>query len=314
MSSHAQARLRIMKSIDSEKGVPTPEAVGELAVILDSSGSPSSRLRSRFLTQTGEGGMRVEITTALGPGTIVSVAGQIETPDGISPILGQYRVCACLLAGIGKYHASLAPHMPSAKAAESESPHNRANSSGSDISDCYEVLQVSRHADVDTIHRIFHVLAHRFHPDNRVTGNEDKFREMVEAHTVLADPERRAAHDVQLAENDRGRLKIFDSIESTQGVQAEVRKRNGILRLLYAKRMTNPREPELHGRDFAEMLGCPAEHLEFSLWFLKENHWLSRADNNRYHITLQGAEAFEAQEQNFAKKQPLPLPAPAEVY
>ncbi|MEP6962873.1 MAG: J domain-containing protein, partial [Acidobacteriota bacterium] len=223
----------------------------------------------------------------------------------------QYRVCACLLAGIGKYHASLAPHVPHAKAPEPESPSTRLVQPGLDIHDCYEVLQVSRNADVDTIHRIFHVLAQRYHPDNRITGNEDKFRQMVEAHGVLADPERRAAHDVQLAEEYRGRLRIFDSLESTQGVQAEIRKRNGILRLLYAKRMTNPREPELQGRDFSEMLGCPPEHLAFSLWYLKENHWVMRGDNNLYWITLQGVDGFEAQEQSFNKKQPLPLAAPA---
>jgi hypothetical protein len=170
---------------------------------------------------------------------------------------------------------------------------------------------VSRNADVDTIHRVFHLLAQRFHPDNSATGNDGKFRQAVEAHRVLSNPELRAAHDIQLLEENHVRVRIFDSLESTQGVQAEVRKRQGVLKLLYTRRMMNPREPALRGRDFVEMLGCPAEHLEFALWFLKENKCLQRADNNAYEITIHGVETFEAEEQAFSKKQPLSLPTPA---
>jgi curved DNA-binding protein CbpA len=176
--------------------------------------------------------------------------------------------------------------------------------------DYYEVLQVSRNADLDTIHRVFHLLAQRFHPDNNVTGDQGKFRQVAEAHRVLSDPELRAAHDIQLLEEHHVRVRIFDSLESTQGVQAEMRKRHGVLRLLYTQRMVNPSVPALRGRDFVEMLGCPVEHLEFALWFLKEQKLLQRADNNSFEITWQGVEAFEAQEQKLIPKQPLPLPAP----
>ena len=64
-------------------------------------------------------------------------------------------------------------------------------------------------------------------------------------------------------------------------------------------------------RDFAEMLGCPSEHLEFSLWFLREQRYISRTDSNRYEITWQGVEAFEAEQSTFSKKQLVALPAPA---
>jgi len=36
--------------------------------------------------------------------------------------------------------------------------------------DFYEVLQLSPNADPDTVHRVFRVLAQRFHPDNKETG------------------------------------------------------------------------------------------------------------------------------------------------
>lgn len=285
----------------------TLEAKGELTVILDASGSPSSRLRGRFLAHTGEDGVKIELSAALGPGTVVSVAGEVETETGRAPVLGKFQVSTCLLAGIGKYHVQLVPYVKEAPPPKTPKPVYFEDLN------YYEVLQVSRQADTDMIHRVFHVLAQRYHPDNRETGNDDKFRQIVEAHRVLGDPELRAQHDIQLSEEDRGRLRIFDSLESTQGVQAEIRKRQGILRLLYTKRLTDPHSPALHGRDFAEMLGCPAEHLEFSLWFLRENKLLTRTDNNQFEITWQGVEAFESAETNYGKKSPLPLPAPAQA-
>ncbi|MEO5925796.1 MAG: J domain-containing protein [Bryobacteraceae bacterium] len=301
MSSHAQARLRIMKTID---GSAAASASQGLTVILDASGTSSSRLPARFLGHINDDGLKVEVTAALGPGTAVSLVGEIETPEGKVPLLGQFRVFSCVLSGIGKYQAGLMPQLAKPE------PEARPQAQPVGV-DFYEVLQVSRNADVDTIHRVFHLLAQRFHPDNSVTGDEGKFRQAVEAHRVLANPELRAAHDIQLLEENHVRVRIFDSLESTQGVLAEIRKRQGVLKLLYTRRMMNPHEPCLKGRDFVEMLGCPAEHLEFALWFLKENKLLQRADNNAYEITIRGVEAFEEQEQSFVKKTPLPLPAPA---
>jgi hypothetical protein len=296
-SGLAQAQQRIRESLGAQP---------ELTIILDASGAPSSRLRGRFLEKTGAG-MKVQVTTALGPGMVVSIAGQIETEAGPEPVLGKFRVRSCKLAGIGKYHAELFPEAAAEESSEQESSHQDAV----DDLDYYEVLQVSRRADADTIRRVFHVLAQRYHPDNKETGNDKLFRQVVEAHAVLSDTERRAAHDVQLANEDKVRFKIFDNLQSTQGVQAEIRKRQGILRLLYAKRLTDPREPAMRGRDFAEMLGCPLEHLEFSLWFLRENKLVNRSDNNHFEITWQGVAAFETEETTFGRKSLVQLPAPA---
>jgi hypothetical protein len=293
----AQVRQRITQSLDAQP---------ELTIILDASGNASSRLRAHFVAPVNDG-MKIRITTALGAGVLVSVAGEIVTSTGRVPVLGYYRVRVCAPAAVGAYHAELFPE-PATK----EPPPQQSAPSDTDM-DCYEVLQVSRQADIETIHRIFHVLAQRYHPDNSSTGNEEKFRQLVQAHAVLSDPERRAGHDVRLADEDKVRMKLFDALQTSQGVPAEIRKRQAILRLLYTKRLTNPHQPEMRGRDFVEMLGCPLEHLEFSLWFLRENHLILRADNNKFEITCQGVEAFEAEESNFAKKPILKLTAPASV-
>jgi hypothetical protein len=295
-SGLAQARLRIKESLDAHP---------ELTVILDATGSPSSRLRARFVAQDGDA-LKVHLTAALGHNLLVSIAGEIDTGSGREPLLGKYRVASCKIAGVGRYQAELIPEL----VAEETSP-KQPNQPDDDL-DYYQVLQVSRLADTDTIRRIFHVLAQRYHPDNHETGNQDKFRQVVEAHAVLCDPEKRAAHDVFLAGEDKVRYKIFDSLQSTEGVQAEIRKRQGILRLLYAKRLTDTHRPTMRGRDFAEMLACPLEHLEFALWMLREQRLIYRSDSNHFEITWQGVQAFEAEQGDYAKKALIALPAPAQ--
>jgi len=248
--------------------------------------------------------IKVHLTAALGQGLLVSIAGEIETASGREPLLGTYRVASSRIVGIGKYQAELNP----APVVAEDAPQQ---TNLCEELDYYQVLQVSRSADVDTIRRIFHLLAQRYHPDNNETGNQDKFRQVVDAHTVLSDPAKRAAHDIFLAGEDKIRHKIFDSLQSTEGVEAESRKRQGVLRLLYAKRLTDAHQPSMRGRDFVEMLACPREHLEFALWMLREQHMISRSDNNRFEITWQGVEAFEADQKDYGKKALIALPAPA---
>ena len=292
-----QARLRIRESLNAHP---------ELTIILDATGSPASRLRARFVAQEGET-LKVYVTTALGPNLLVSVAGEIDSGLGPGPLLGRYRVSSCIIAGIGKYQADLTAE-PVAESAESATPTVTPD----EEADHYQVLQVSRTADVDTIRRVFHLLAQRYHPDNRETGNQEKFRRVVEAHAILSDPVKRAAHDVFLGGEDKIRFKLFDTLQSTEGVQAEACKRLGILRLLYAKRLTEGQRPAMRGRDFAEMLACPLEHLEFALWMLREQRLIQRSDSNLFEITWQGVLAFEAEQGDFTKKALIALPAPAQ--
>jgi len=293
-SGMAEARLRIKETLDAHP---------ELTVVLDASGNSSSRLRARFVSQDGDA-LSIQLPAALGQNLLVSITGEIETGSGRQTVFGKYRVSSCKIAGIGKYQAELTPESVTE---ESPQPTNHTD----DEPDHYQTLQVSRQADTDTIRRVFHILAQRYHPDNRETGNQEKFRQVVDAHAVLCDPEKRAAHDVFLASEDKGRYKIFDSLENTEGVQAEIRKRQGILRLLYAKRLTDAHRPAMRAREFTEMLACPLEHLEFALWMLREQRLIIRADNNYFEITWQGVQAFEAEQGDYAKKSLIALPAPA---
>src|SRR5258708_6833839 len=177
--------------------------------------------------------------------------------------------------------------------------------------DHYEALQVNPKADVETIRRVFHILALRYHPDNLETGNVELFSQILEANRALTDPHRRAAHDAQRAQRNQTRFRIFENWESSRGKESERRKRSGILSVLYAKRQAEPERPALTSRELEDLLECPREHLEFPLWFLREKKWVLRSDNNRFEITILGVEAAELHEEPSLVLVRPQLPAPS---
>ena len=312
------ARLRILKSLGADQAP-------ELTMYLASATGEASRVRARYVREHPNG-VVVELTTTLGPGVVVRLEGEVEAGDGVRTISGPFQVASAEVKGIAKYHVHLNEKSASETASDAKADADQQAGSAKQTknkkkattddeapADYYDVLQVSRTADADTITRVFHLLAQRYHPDNRDTGDESHFRLLVEAHRTLIDPEKRAAHNVFLEKEKRARIRLFDSLESTQGVQAEIRKREGVLRLLYTRRMTDPHSPHLNGRDFVAMLEVPAEHLEFPLWFLRSRGWVKRADNNSFEITCEGVLAFEEMQSDYSKKAPLTLPAPAKV-
>ena len=48
--------------------------------------------------------------------------------------------------------------------------------------DHYETMQISANAEPETIHRVYRLLAQRYHPDNKDTGNATRFRALNEAY------------------------------------------------------------------------------------------------------------------------------------
>ena len=72
------------------------------------------------------------------------------------------------------------------------------------------------------------------------------------------------------------------------------RKRAAILALLYNKRMRYPENWGVGLPDIEQLLAVPREHLEFPLWFLKEQGWIQRTDGGKHHITAKGVEHAEA--------------------
>lgn len=61
--------------------------------------------------------------------------------------------------------------------------------------DFYEVLGVSKSASKDDIKSAYRKLAKKYHPDNKETGDEAKFKEVQEAYDILYDDQKRSTYD-----------------------------------------------------------------------------------------------------------------------
>ena len=161
--------------------------------------------------------------------------------------------------------------------------------------DYYEVLQISPNADPDTGHRVYRLLAQRFHPDNQSTGDSEKFRVLTEAYQVLGDPERRAEYDVHRPERQKERSRLISqAVRAVNDVQAEQLLRLTILELLYARRRTDPQAPGVFYGDLESLVGCPQEHIEFALWYLAQRRYVDRSDGSQIAITVDGVDHLES--------------------
>lgn len=160
--------------------------------------------------------------------------------------------------------------------------------------DYYEVLQVSSSADPETIHRVYRYLAQRFHPDNRETGSDARFREVHQAYTVLSDAEQRARYDIihQQARQDRFKL-VATAGDVRNDFEMEQMVRLTLLEALYTRRRMDPSAPAIWMGDLESLIGRPREHLEFTVWFLSQKKFLTKDDNARLQITADGVEHLE---------------------
>jgi hypothetical protein len=254
----------------------------------DGLGNP--RWLTADLIDLNAGGFGLALMTPLKPGSSVIVRGKLgetQTADKL-----KVGVRWCTERPDGTYRAGLefldsrSTEPPEAEKTAAVHP---------DTLDCYELMQLSPNADSDTIARVYRMLALRYHPDNTETGNSEMFVRLTEAHQILSDPEKRASYDVRHRESKRLRWKIFDQAAASTGTEGEKRKRQGILALLYSKMLNDPEQAEMNIQLLEELLGCPREHLQSALWYLKGKNFIRRSDNGRFSITIAGFEEAEAQ-------------------
>jgi curved DNA-binding protein CbpA len=173
--------------------------------------------------------------------------------------------------------------------------------------DYYEILQVSNNAEPETINRVYRMLAQRFHPDNQQTGNEGRFRGIVEAYNVLSDPEKRAQYDVvhQRRRQDRWRL-VTAGTQTENDYEMEQVVRLTVLEVLYTKRRMEPSNPGIYWGEFEALTGRPREHLEFTIWYLQQKKFIMVDDKTRVHLTVEGAEYLEHSYRNNLQQKRLP--------
>jgi curved DNA-binding protein len=231
---------------------------------------------------TGEFGVGLLLGEKIRDGSPVMLEGAgLAAPDG-GRARGRIAWCTAVSPGVFRAGISLED------VREDRAPGN------ADFEDFYETLEVNPVATADTIHKIYRVLAHRMHPDNPESGSEEQFKKLVRAYRVLSDPEQRAAFDVERSRAQTKQWRIFDPESAAPGLEQEQRKRRAILAVLYNKRMRQPEKCGIGIPELENLLAVPREHLEFPLWFLKEQGWVLRSDGGQHSITAKGVDYAES--------------------
>ena len=174
--------------------------------------------------------------------------------------------------------------------------------------DYYGVLELGPGASSEAIAHRFRHLALRYHPDNQATGDRAKFDAIVEAHDVLRDADRRAryhednphhlppywpqidevigAATVEEAANSDDEEPFIDGF----GIDRDISIQNNLLTLLYLRRRRNIREPGIGDAELERLSGCPPEHLEFHVWYLKAKGWIATGEDGLLAITIDGVD------------------------
>lgn len=157
--------------------------------------------------------------------------------------------------------------------------------------DYYEILQVSPHADPETIERVFRLLAKRYHPDNIQTGDPARFSMITEAFRTVSNPEKRAAYDATYDSGRKEQLSLFfkvptGEIDGDRSIQAR------LLSILYTARRQDPSDPGIGIFELERFLEITEAQIEFHLWYLKEKKWIQRTESGKYEITVDGVDEF----------------------
>src|SRR4051812_16231946 len=122
--------------------------------------------------------------------------------------------------------------------------------SDSGFVDYYELLQISPNAESETIHRVYKMLAQRYHPDNPETGDMARFLLLNNAFDTLSHPELRSSYNAIYQKPGVKPIDLFETKDFTVGVDGEANRRVGILCLLYTRRRSDPDDPGISLLEF----------------------------------------------------------------
>jgi curved DNA-binding protein len=283
---------------DQRRRAPRRKILGTSVLRIElKDGMGNSRNITADLADWSETGLSVTLVAPIKVGTIIQVRGKLG--DERVEISRRASILWCTEDDNGGYRIGL-EFLDREAGSGSSGQHSRQSdyklhSVASDFQDldCYEIMQLSPNADNETVHRVYRLLAQRFHPDNTESGNAELFVQLTAAFQVLSDPEKRAAYDARHSAEKTLRWKIFDQAVVATGPDVEKRKRRGILGLLYAATVKDPERATMTVHAFEDMLGCPREHLEAALWYLRGKGHVLRTDGGRYSLTVQGFEEAE---------------------
>lgn len=191
----------------------------------------------------------------------------------------------------------------------------------------YEILQVSSKAEQLIITKTYRLLAAYYHPDNKQTGNEERFKQVLKAYEILSDPAKRYQYNLEQSGNiakagtgasayaktpasnlsggNPNKLggNLADASEG-EGQRSERELRKMLLLALYDVRRNNPNNPEISVLVLSELIGVHLSQLEFSKWYLKEKKYIKVSESADYSITIEGVDYVENELLNAEPAQP----------
>jgi len=248
-----------------------------IAVAWQDERSQSRSIRARGLN-VSKSGMRVESNEEIHLGALVSVQAERHELSGRATVRNCTRRGSAYVVGLEF----------------SEETKRTLRLPLVDAIDFYEVLQVSQNAEPETIHRVYRIMAARFHPDNPQTGDSERFLLLNDAYEVLSDPEKRALYDAARRVGECQPLPAFELKEFVDGIEGEQNRRLGVLCLLYNRRRCDMDHPGLSLLDLERLMSFPREYISFAVWYLRDRGFLQMGDNSDYVLTATGADHVES--------------------
>jgi curved DNA-binding protein len=168
-----------------------------------------------------------------------------------------------------------------------------------DFPDYYEILQVSRHAHPIVITKTYRLLAALYHPDNKETGDTDRFQRVMDAAKVLTDPLRRAAYDHErfgfrpINGNGGDAVPEDAGFGRPRHAGDQRAQRQILLQALYNMRRNRPNQPGLSLMVILELIGCTVDEAQFTLWYLRGKKFIEPVDEG-WAITVAGVDFVES--------------------
>jgi curved DNA-binding protein CbpA len=161
------------------------------------------------------------------------------------------------------------------------------------VPDYYEFLQINPNAKLETIQRVYRFLAARYHPDNRLSGDLEKFLLLKRAYEVLSDPGRRAQYDSTF-KKELPAGSLFEAVDFLDGIEGEINRRFAVLWVLYQQCRANIHSPHVSLLDLEAQIGVPREYLDFTIWYLRSKKYIKQEDNADLVLTCLGVDYIES--------------------
>ena len=168
-----------------------------------------------------------------------------------------------------------------------------SSASAGKFQDHYVVLGIDPKSDTEVIHSAYADLAKKFHPNNTLTGDKEKFQAVNQAYEVLMDATARASFDSIRSGPQDDAVPTFSGQAFFNGLQRFSACRNAILSILYDRRYKKPRTPGLSMRHIEAMLAAESEEIQLAVWYLKQKNYVYSDDRSNLNITVQGMDALE---------------------